>query len=137
MKKVVYTAIPKFLVYYNLEIGAYVENQGFTANTPWQYTYAMGDKVHYDNLKKSLGQLVKASDQMWVFSEASGTFPKHEELQISGLGLTDGIVDELEICYREEIPVKLFRINAETGEITERESMNNFNLGVILKFNEE
>lgn len=122
MRSVVYTAIPKFLVYYNLRIGAFVENQGYAANTPWQYTYAMGDKVPYRNLKTSLQSLVKASDEMWIFGEREGTFPRHEDYIMEGIGLTDGIIDEIGICIENNIPIQLLFVDAEEGVIERRHS---------------
>lgn len=122
VRPVVYTAIPKYLVYYNLEIGSFVERQGFAANTPWQYAPYMADKVDYGNLKSSLYSLLDASDEMWIFGEKEGFCPRLEEGTISGVGLTDGVVEEIGFCLENNIKMKVFRIDAETGDISRRSS---------------
>jgi hypothetical protein len=119
-KQVVYTAMPKFLRYYNLEIGKFVEYEGHTALTPWQYPYAMGEMVDYQDLKDSLHNLILKCDKMWVFGEDIGVFPLHEEEEVKGIGLTDGVVREVRLAGQIGMEVQFYHINSETGEIEKR-----------------
>lgn len=116
-RDIVYTAIPKFLVYANLTIGAYVENHGYAANTPWQYSYGMGDKVDYEDLKESLHELLFASDEVWVFAEQEGTFPRHEDEVFGDLAVTDGVNREIRLAVKNDIPVKFYYFDAESRDI--------------------
>lgn len=112
MKPIVYTAIPKFLVYGNQVIGSYVENRGFAVTTPWQYSYGMGGNVDYEALKESLNTLAIRSDEVWVFSENEGVLP-HEHTTRNGLGITDGVDREISLAEEHDVPVRYFRFDAE------------------------
>lgn len=114
MKDEVYTAIPKFLTYANLTIGSYVENRGYAANTPWQYTYAMGDRVDYDGLKESLHALLTSSDAVWVFGAYADTFPRHEAAVYGDIAVTDGVEREIHLAFEHDIPVQIYYVNPET-----------------------
>lgn len=125
-KPVVYTVIPKHLVYANLTIGAYVENQGYAVTTPWQYTYGMAGQVDYEELKTSLNTHAVRADQLWVFAEHEGFVPSLEDDVHFGLGLTDGCVREIELFedangQRGDPPfadqVRYFHFDAEDMEI--------------------
>lgn len=112
-KPIVYTAIPKFLVYADPIIGAYVENEGYAVTTPWQYDYGMGGRVDYEDLKESLNTLAVKSDEVWVFAAEAGTFPRHEYETRHGLGLTDGVVREIELAEEHGTPVRYFIVDVE------------------------
>lgn len=125
-KPVVYTVIPKYLVYGNLTIGAYVENHGYAVNTPWQYSYGMAGKVDYDGLKESLNALAIRADQLWVFAEREGFIPSLEEDVHFGLGMTDGCLREVNLFESEngmgstgsmDRLIRYFHFDAESMEI--------------------
>lgn len=115
LKPVVYTAIPKWFVYANPIVGAYVENHGFAATTPWQYDYGMGERVNYDDLIESLDTLAVKADEVWVFGPRSGLFPYEDESRL-GLGLTDGVVREIELAEEHGTPVRYIEFEPEEHE---------------------
>lgn len=117
MKPIVYTAIPKFLVYANPIIGAYVENQGFAATTPWQYDYGMGDRVDYDDLIESLNTMAVKADEVWVFGAPDEFFHNVIETAIYGIGLTDGVLREANLAERAGTPVRYFEFGVEDHSI--------------------
>lgn len=117
-KAVVYTAIPKFLVYADPIIGAFVENEGYAVSTPWQYDYGMGDRVPYESLKESLNSLAVNADEVWVFGAPEGTFPNHEDAVEHGIGLTDGCIREVELARQHGVPVRYYEVQPESLDIT-------------------
>lgn len=126
-KPVVYTVIPKYLVYGNLTIGAYVENQGYAVTTPWQYAYGMAGNVDYEGLKESLNTLAVRADQLWVFAEEAGFIPDLEETTHFGLGITDGCAREIRLFEQEQgsrdpqgHKLRYFHFDAEEMDITPR-----------------
>lgn len=123
-KPVVYTVIPKYLVFGNLTIGTYVENHGYAANTPWQYSYGMGGRVDYEGLKESLNTLAIRSDELWVFAEREGFVPSLEVETHFGLGITDGCCREISLFEEEHgrtlaggESLRYFHFDAEELEI--------------------
>lgn len=125
-KPTVYTVIPKYLVYANLTIGAYVENHGYAVNTPWQFTYGMAGQVDYEGLKESLNTHAIRADQLWVFAEREGFIPSLEDDVHFGLGITDGCLREINLFEeangrKDGAPfghlVRYFHFDAESMDI--------------------
>lgn len=116
-KPIVYTAIPKFLVFANPIIGAYVENRGFAATTPWQYDYGMGARVDYDDLIESLNTMAVKSDEVWVFGLEAGVFSESIIAHRHGIGLTDGVLREVGLAENAGTPVRYFQFDLEEHTI--------------------
>lgn len=114
-KPVVYTAIPKYLVYADPIIGAYVEHHGYAVTTPWQYDYGMGDRVNYDDLIDSLNELAISADEVWAFGAETGLLPETDS--INGIGLTNGVIRELNLAKKHGTPTRLFEFTPEEQTI--------------------
>lgn len=111
-KPLVYTAMSKHLFYYRMFISKYVLEQGAVPLNPFMiFEYFMLDAVDRDVVREGNNNLVKRSDEMWVFGPVS-----------NGVLAEIRIAKEMgkEIQYFEiQKPHKIVPINVEDVEMEE------------------
>ncbi|MFC1651695.1 hypothetical protein ACFL24_00870 [Patescibacteria group bacterium] len=92
--KVAFTAMSKYTFYFKHHITGYVLNLGYTPISPFaNFDYFLTDYVDRKHVIKGNNNLVRISDELWVFGPIS-----------------DGVL--FEIKYAKELgkPVKYFKI---------------------------
>ncbi len=93
-KPLIYTAMSKHLFYFRMFISAFVlENGGVPLNPFMIFDYFLLDVVDRDVVREGNNNLVKRSDEMWVFGPVS-----------------DGVLAEIKIAKEQGKPVKYFVI---------------------------
>lgn len=71
-KKLVYTAMSKHLFYYRMQISKFVlENGGGPLNPFMIFDYFLADSVDRDLVREGNNNIVKRSDEIWVFGAVS------------------------------------------------------------------
>lgn len=93
-KNLVYTAMSKHLFYYRMHISKFViENKGVPLNPFMIFDYFLLDSVDRDLVREGNNNLVKKSDELWVFGAVS-----------------NGVLAEIKIAKEMDKPVKYFKI---------------------------
>jgi hypothetical protein len=101
-KNLVYTAMSKHLFYYKKHISKFVVEQHKVPLNPFMiFDYFLTDTVHRDLIREANNNLVKRSDELWVFGAVS-----------------DGVLAEIKIFKAKNKPVKFFKI-VKSKEIIE------------------
>jgi hypothetical protein len=116
-KNLVYTAMSKHLFYYRMHISKFVlENGGVPLNPFMIFDYFLLDSVDRDLVREGNNNLVKRSDELWVFGTVS-----------------NGVLAEIKIAKEMDKPVKYFKIEkphnivlAEIGEVEMEEDVAEF-----------
>ena len=93
-KPIVYTAMSKHLFYYRMHISKYVIEQGFVPLNPFMlFDYSLLDMVDRNLILQCNNNLVKKSDELWVFGSIS-----------------NGVFAEIKIAQKTGKPIKFFEI---------------------------
>ena len=93
-KPLVYTALSKHLFYFRMHISKYVLKQNKVPLNPFMiFDYYLLDAVDRDLVRAGNNNLVKRSDEVWVFSPVS-----------------DGVLAEIKIAKEMNKPVQYFKI---------------------------
>jgi hypothetical protein len=93
-KPLVYTAMSKHYFYYRAFISAYVLEQGGVPLNPFMvFDYFLFDLVDKDLVREGNNNLVKRSDEIWVFGAVS-----------------DGVLVEIQIAHKQDKKVRYFAI---------------------------
>jgi len=93
-KKLVYTAMSKHFFYYRMHISKYVLEQGKVPLNPFMiFEYFLLDLVDRDLIREGNNNLVKRSDELWIFGPIS-----------------NGVLAEIKIAKELKKPIKYFRI---------------------------
>ncbi len=100
-KSLVYTAMSKYLFYFRQHISKYVIEQKKVPLNPFMiFDYFLLDSVDRDLIREGNNNLVKRSDEIWVFGKVS-----------------DGVLAEIRIAKEMNKPVLYFNI-AKSGKVT-------------------
>jgi len=100
-KPLVYTAMSKHLFYFRMFISTYVlQNGGVPLNPFMVFDYFMLDAVDRDTVREGNNNLVKRSDELWVFGAVS-----------------NGVLAEIQIAMQQDKPIRFFSVNG--SNITE------------------
>lgn len=92
--KIVYIASSKHLFYYSSHLVGYVLDQGCTPISPFgNFDYFVTDMVARDKVVVANNNLVRISDELWVFGPIS-----------------DGVLFEIQYAKELGKPVKYFRV---------------------------
>ena len=116
-KSLVYTAMSKHLFYYRMHISKYVIEQHKVPLNPFMiFDYFLLDSVERDLVREGNNNLVKRSDELWVFGAVS-----------------NGVLAEIKIAKEMEKIVKYFKIEKphnivpiETDEVEMEEEVAEF-----------
>lgn len=93
-KRFVYTAMSKHYFYYRMFISKYVLEQQMVPLNPFMiFDYFLLDSVSRDLVCEANNNLVKGSDELWVFGPVS-----------------NGVLAEITIAKKKERPIKYFTI---------------------------
>lgn len=108
-KSLVYTAMSKHLFYYRMHISKYVIEQHRVPLNPFMiFDYFLLDSVDRDLVREGNNNLVKRSDELWVFGNVS-----------------NGVLAEIKIAKEMGKIIKYFKIekphNIVPIEVTEVE----------------
>lgn len=101
-KPLVYTAMSKHLFYYRMQISKFVlEKDAVPLNPFMVFDYFLADSVDRDLVREGNNNLVKRSDEIWVFG-----------------AISNGVLAEVEIANKIGKPVRFFAI-AKPHDIVE------------------
>ena len=93
-KNLVYTAMSKHFFYYRMHISKYViEQHGVPLNPFMIFDYFLLDSVDRDLVREGNNNLVKRSDEVWVFGPVS-----------------NGVLAEIKIASSLKKPIRYFKI---------------------------
>ena len=94
-KPLVYTAMSKRLFYSRMFVSKYVLEQNAVPLNPFMvFDYFLLDSVDRDLVRQGNNNLVKRSDEIWVFGSVS-----------------NGVLAEIELARKMNKPVKYFQIS--------------------------
>ena len=97
-KKLVFTAMSKHIFYYRMYISKFVLEQGCVPINPFMtFDYFLLDTVDRDLVREANNNLVKRSDELWVFGPIS-----------------DGVLVEIKIAQQQEKAIRFFSVNASS-----------------------
>lgn len=100
-KPLIYTAMSKHLFYLRMFISKYVlENGGVPLNPFMVFDYFLLDSVDRDTIREGNNNLVKRSDELWVFGDIS-----------------NGVLAEVQVAKAQQKPIRFFLV--DNGTITE------------------
>ena len=100
-KPLVYTAMSKHLFYLRMFISTYVLQHGGVPLNPFMiFDYFLLDAVDRDTIREGNNNLVKRSDELWVFGAVS-----------------NGVLAEIQIAKQQDKPIRFFSV--EGSVITE------------------
>lgn len=100
--KLIYPAHSKHNFYFRMHISKFVLDNGYVPLNPFMiFQYFMLDTVDRDLIRNANNNLVKKSDEVWVFGSVS-----------------DGVLEEIILAKRERKPIKYFSI-VDSKEIKE------------------
>jgi len=93
-KSLVYTAMSKHFFYYRMHISKYVIEKGKIPLNPFMiFDYFLLDSVDRDLIREGNNNLVKRSDELWVFGPIS-----------------NGVLAEIQIAKKNNKLIKYFKI---------------------------
>jgi hypothetical protein len=102
--KLVFTAQSKRFFYCKDVICAYVLKQGHVPLNPFRvFDYFLGDRVHRDLVRQGNFNLIRISDELWVF----------------GRDIADGVLSEIKYAHSLGKPIRVFTIGTRLQEIRE------------------
>ena len=94
-KPLIYTAMSKHLFYYRMFISKFVLEKGGVPLNPFMiFDYFLTDSVDRNVIREANNNLVKRSDELWVF----GT-------------ISNGVLAEIQIAQLQRKPIKYFKIS--------------------------
>ena len=94
-KPLVYTAMSKHLFYFRMFVSVFVlKNGGVPLNPFMTFDYFLLDAVDRDVVREGNNNLVKRSDEVWVF----GT-------------ISNGVLAEIQIAKEQGKPIKYFAVD--------------------------
>lgn len=105
--KIVFIAMSKRTSYFKRHAVKYVLENGFTPISQFGiFDYFLLDTVDRDVIRQANNNLIKRSDEMWVFGPIS-----------------DGVLAEIKMCKGDGRPVKYFKIidSKEVEEVPKEE----------------
>jgi hypothetical protein len=106
-KPLVYTAMSKHLFYFRMHISSFVlENGGVPLNPFMVFDYFLQDTVDRDLVREGNNNLVKRSDELWIFGPVS-----------------NGVLAEVQIANENNKPVRYFAVvdSKDIKEVTKKE----------------
>ncbi len=93
-KPLIYTAMSKHLFYFRMFISVFVlERSGVPLNPFMTFDYFLLDKVDRNLIREGNNNLVKRSDEVWVFGAVS-----------------NGVLAEIQIAKKLNKPIRYFKI---------------------------
>ena len=93
-KPLIYTAMSKHLFYFRMFISVFVLKHGGVPLNPFMtFDYFLLDAVDRDVVREGNNNLVKRSDEMWVFG-----------------AISNGVLAEIQIAKEQKKPIKYFAI---------------------------
>lgn len=105
-KPLVYTAMSKHLFYFRTQISKFVmENEGVPLNPFMIFDYFLSDTVDRNLVREGNNNLVRRSDQIWVFGKIS-----------------DGVLAEIKQAQEQGKKIRYFEVQ-ESERIVEIEKM--------------
>ena len=103
-KKIIFTAQSKKFFYCRDAICAYVLKQDCVPLNPFRvFEYFLGDRVHRDLVRQGNFNLIRVSDELWVF----------------GRDIADGVLAEIKYAHGLGKPIRAFTIGNRVREIRE------------------
>lgn len=98
-KRVVFAAMSKNNFYLREHIIKYILEKGYTPTCAFMmFSYFLLDTVDRKKLIRANNDLIKRSDELWVFGENS-----------------DGVDEEIKLAKKRKIPIRYFEINKQTA----------------------
>lgn len=102
-RKVVFAAMSKRNFFLREHIIRFILNRGFTPTCAFMmYSYFLLDTVDRRKLIRANNDLIRRSDELWVFGDIS-----------------NGVKKEIELADEVDLPVKYFAIGSSTSEFLE------------------
>lgn len=104
-KPLVYPAMSRRLFYFRMHISAFVLRQHKVPLNPFMvFDYFMADLVDRDVVREANNNMVKRSDELWVFGEVS-----------------NGVLAEVKVAKEMKKPIRYFTIDSahQISEIAE------------------
>jgi len=96
--KNVFFSIPSSLFYYRADISTFALEQNICPLNPYMnFDYNIFNSVPKETVKIASNNLVKKSDEVWVFAD-------------NFHGLSDGVLSEIKLAKESEKPVKFFKL---------------------------
>jgi hypothetical protein len=93
-KKIVFTAFSKKLFYFRMQIQKFVLEQGYVPINPFMsFEYFLVDSVPRDVIRSANNNLIKRSDELWVFGDVS-----------------DGVAAEIVLAKQQGKPIRHFEV---------------------------
>lgn len=116
-KDTVFIAMSKKSFYFYRHAVKYALESGYVPISPFaSFDYFMTDVVERDVVREANNNLIKISDEMWVVGPVS-----------------DGVLAEIKLCRREDIPVRYFKIvdskdmeEVEKGDVVLEDEVKEF-----------
>ena len=106
--KLVFTAISKKLFYFRMHISKFVLEKNCIPLNPFMiFEYFMLDSVDRDKIREANNNLVKKSDELWVFGPIS-----------------DGVLSEIKLAKETNKSINYFKVinSKDIKEISENEA---------------
>ena len=101
-RKVVFAAMSKRNFFLREHIVRFVLNQGHTPTCAFMmFSYFLLDTVDRKELISANNDLIRRSDELWVFGEMS-----------------DGVREEIKLAKKLSLPVRYFHCGTDPGEFT-------------------
>ena len=92
--KMAFTAMSKHLFYFRDQISSYTLNKGYVPLNPFKiHDYFLNEAVQRDIIRCANDNLVKISDELWVFG-----------------AIANGVLDEIRLAKKLSIPIKYFEV---------------------------
>ncbi len=107
--KVIFAAMSKRNFYLREHIIRFILEKGYTPTCAFMmYSYFLLDTVDRRRLIRANNDLIKRSDELWVFGEIS-----------------TGVAKEIKLAEKRGLPVKYFDINEVSAEFSRRKNVFN------------
>lgn len=98
-QRVVFAAMSKRNFYLREYVMKYVLEQGYTPFSAFMmFSYFLLDTVERKNLIRANNELIRRSDELWVFG-----------------AISHGVQEEIDFARRLKLPVAYFKIESDTG----------------------
>jgi len=92
-KKLVYSAMSKYLAYFKDNISKFILEKGAVPLNPFAIPYFMLDTLPRDTVREANNNYLKRADEVWVFGRIS-----------------DGVLAEIILAKKENKPVSYFKV---------------------------
>ncbi len=101
--KVIFTAMSKKTFYMREHIIKFVLEHGYTPTCAFMmFSYFLLDTVNRQGLISANNELIRRSDELWVFGDIS-----------------DGVKEEIKLARELKQPIKYYKVNYPTLDIVE------------------